>query len=445
MGLYTDSINTSVAFKVNEAQRDTDRNLRRLSTGDRILRPEDDAGALQVAMKMDSSRKRSDAALLGLQNARSYTEAQDQALDVVGQLFTRLSELATLATDATKNSSDRNGYNYEFQNLVQEIQRIDLQEFNDIRLFRGKSYKVIETPTRLTWSEAQQAVKQVSDEDPQNTHYLATVTSQAEQDEINRQIANYTGNALWLGGSDQVVEGEWRWVEGPEGLEDGGQGRLFWVAGVNSRGDVGEIGTNGSYLNWNGGEPNDSGASEDALQMLKSSGLWNDLPKDSTTLPGYLRETDQDDLAVSYHEDGDTFDLTNISYTSGQEGDVLYLPNELFSSMNVKTVADAVRAVELITGKNQQPETDEDRFSALSVIARLRAQVGANLSRLGSEIEHLTRKRDNFEAAHSRTADLDVALESTRFQRNSAKLEFGAAMLAQANGLSLQTSVMNFI
>ena len=129
MGLYTDSISTSVAFKVNEAQRDTDRNLRRLSSGDRILRPEDDAGALQVAMKMDSSRKRSDAALLGLQTARSYTEAQDQALGVVGQLFTRLSELATLATDATKNSTDRSGYNYEFQNLVQEIQRIDLQEY----------------------------------------------------------------------------------------------------------------------------------------------------------------------------------------------------------------------------------------------------------------------------------------------------------------------------
>ena len=101
--------------------------------------------------------------------------------------------------------------------------------------------------------------------------------------------------------------------------------------------------------------------------------------------------------------------------------------------MNLNTVADAVRAVELITGKNQQPETDEDRYSALAVISDLRAQVGANLSRLGSEIAHLTRKRDNFEAAYSRTADLDVSLESTRYRKNSIKLEFGAAMLAQAN------------
>ena len=109
MALYTDSISTSVAFEVNAAQRDTDRNLRRLSSGERIQRPEDDSGAMQVAMKLDSSRKRSDAALLGLQNARSYTEAQDHALDVVGKLFTRLSEIATLAMDPTKGSTDRSG------------------------------------------------------------------------------------------------------------------------------------------------------------------------------------------------------------------------------------------------------------------------------------------------------------------------------------------------
>lgn len=445
VGLYTDSISTSVAFKVNEAQRDTDRNLRRLSSGDRILRPEDDAGALQVAMKMDSSRKRSDAALLGLQNARSYTEAQDQALDVVGQLFTRLSELATLATDATKNSTDRSGYNYEFQNLVQEIQRIDLQEFNDIRLFRGTTYKLFDVAANIKWTDAKAAVDAQNAADTLNYHYLATITSQSEQDEIARQIGDVGINA-WLGGQDTAVEGEWRWTEGPEGDEDGGQGRLFWT------GTSGGSAVGGAYQNWGTGEPNNSG-DEDYLQISQASsptGSWNDLPDRDTMGAGYqprgyVRETEEGNLPIAYHEDGSTFGLSKISYTSGREGDVLYLPNELFSSMNVNTIADATRAIELITGKNQQPETDEDRFSALSVIARLRAQVGANLSRLGSEIEHLTRKRDNFEAAHSRTADLDVALESTRFQRNSAKLEFGAAMLAQANGLSLQTSVMNFI
>ena len=183
MALYTDSISTSVAFEVNAAQRHTDRNLRRLSSGERILRPEDDSGAMQVAMKLDSSRKRSDAALLGLQNARSYTEAQDHALGVVGQLFTRLSELATLAMDPTKNASDRSGYDYEFQNLIKEVLKIDLEEFNDIRLFRGTKYTLIDSGFDIDWTQAKTEVDTLDAQDPLNYHYLATVTSQAEQDE----------------------------------------------------------------------------------------------------------------------------------------------------------------------------------------------------------------------------------------------------------------------
>ncbi len=456
MALYTNSISTSVAFEVNAAQRDTDRNLRKLSTGDRILNPADDAGAMQVAMKLDSSRKRSDAALLGLQNARSYTEAQDNALKVVGNLFTRLSELASLATDTTKNSTDRVAYDYEFQNLVKEIQKIDLEEFNDIRLFRGTKYTLIDKGEAINWTDSKNEVDTLDAEDPLNYHYLATITSQAEQDEIARQIGAVGINA-WLGGRDHVdptdptEEGKWRWTEGPEGKEEGGMGRQFW-SGLSGGSAVG-----GAYENWGSGEPNNS-PDEDFLQISQAKqpdgGEWNDwknlntgtiAPAGNYQPSGYVRETNEGNLPIAFHENGDTYELAKISYTTGKKGDVLYLTGEIFTTMNVKTVADATRAIELITGKNQQPETDEDRFSALTVIAALRAQVGANLARLKNETDHLTRKRDNFEAAHSRAADLDVALESTRFRKNAAKLEFGAAMLAQANALPQNTAIMNFI
>ena len=39
------------------------------------------------------------------------------------------------------------------------------------------------------------------------------------QDEIDRQLRVLLPmTALWLGGSDRSNEGEWRWVEGPEGF-----------------------------------------------------------------------------------------------------------------------------------------------------------------------------------------------------------------------------------
>jgi len=54
--------------------------------------------------------------------------------------------------------------------------------------------------------------------------YLATITSQVENDFIKGK----TKGVGWIGASDAAVEGDWRWVTGPEGLEDGGKGLLFW-------------------------------------------------------------------------------------------------------------------------------------------------------------------------------------------------------------------------
>jgi len=50
--------------------------------------------------------------------------------------------------------------------------------------------------------------------------YLATVTSQAEQDFLNGAFSYLFGfgavSTTWLGASDADVEGEWRWLGGPE-------------------------------------------------------------------------------------------------------------------------------------------------------------------------------------------------------------------------------------
>lgn len=58
--------------------------------------------------------------------------------------------------------------------------------------------------------------------------YLATVTSAAEyQFIIDRVFPHTYSDVTYLGGR-QTGPGEWRWVTGPEGQEDGGKGRLFW-------------------------------------------------------------------------------------------------------------------------------------------------------------------------------------------------------------------------
>lgn len=74
-----------------------------------------------------------------------------------------------------------------------------------------------------------------------STGYLATITSQAENDFV---AARLQGDG-WIGGSDEGTEGVWKWVTGPE------SGTTFW------NGASGGSAPEGQYANWSSGEPND--------------------------------------------------------------------------------------------------------------------------------------------------------------------------------------------
>jgi len=107
------------------------------------------------------------------------------------------------------------------------------------------------------------------------TGYLVTIMSQEENDFVAARL----GGAGWMGASDAAVEGEWRWVTGPEA------GIQFWSGDENGN-TVG-----GNYANWSTGEPNDSGSNEDCAQFLSGgSGQWNDLPCSGSDLPGFVVE-----------------------------------------------------------------------------------------------------------------------------------------------------------
>lgn len=101
--------------------------------------------------------------------------------------------------------------------------------------------------------------------------YLVTLTSQAEADFSGSQ-AQGVG---WIGATDDAVEGEWRWVTGPEA------GTLFWNGGVG--------GTEVTFAFWNANEPNDypdgfvTPGEENFAHITDPSvtvspGSWNDLP-----------------------------------------------------------------------------------------------------------------------------------------------------------------------
>ncbi|MBI2517599.1 MAG: flagellin [Opitutae bacterium] len=71
--------------------------------------------------------------------------------------------------------------------------------------------------------------------------------------------------------------------------------------------------------------------------------------------------------------------------------------------------------------------------TAIGNVATMRANNGAEQSRLGFAAEVLTVNKANLESANSRIIDVDVASESTQLARYNILVQSGTAMLAQAN------------
>ncbi len=113
------------------------KSLNRLSSGSKIVNPSDDAGGLAVSMKLSAAAKRSAAAANNIGNATSFLQAQDGVMKVAGKILDRMSELATLHTDVTKNTDDTANYSAEFDQLSTELGNLAASSFNGISLFAG--------------------------------------------------------------------------------------------------------------------------------------------------------------------------------------------------------------------------------------------------------------------------------------------------------------------
>jgi fibronectin-binding autotransporter adhesin len=163
----------------------------------------------------------------------------------------------------------------------------------------GDSYSFV-TQANVTWTQALSEAKSGIGANVGDT-YLATITSRLENS-VAGAAAGYV--ASWLGaervtgiGTDAI----WRWVTGPEGLQNNGKGLEFFTQnGSETTNGSGGTAIGGAYVNWNPAtpEPNNSGGAnlsasgqaEWVMQFVGTQGQWNDL-NPSNALTGYVKET----------------------------------------------------------------------------------------------------------------------------------------------------------
>ncbi len=116
--------------------------MNKLSSGSKIVNPSDDAGGLAVSMKLRATAARQTALQTNIGDATSFLQTQDGALQVVGSILNRISELETLYQDPTKNTSDQANYDGEFTQLQSELTNLTGEAFNGVSLFGSSSFTV---------------------------------------------------------------------------------------------------------------------------------------------------------------------------------------------------------------------------------------------------------------------------------------------------------------
>jgi flagellin len=140
----------AAAYNLANTNVNLQRSLQRLSSGSRINSSFDDAGGLAVSMKMSASIRRTEATQANVGNALSLLQTQDGVLKSADKVLIRMSELATLAQDVTKSTSDLALYSTELTQLKGQLNLMLSEKFNGISLFQSGTTTGLDVVTSLT-------------------------------------------------------------------------------------------------------------------------------------------------------------------------------------------------------------------------------------------------------------------------------------------------------
>jgi flagellin len=142
MIVNTNTIALATVRQVKENESALARSLARLSSGSKIVQPIDDVAGSAESFRLTVQVHGIAAARANVANAVSFTQTQDGYLRGISKALNLMSELSVLAQDGTKNDSDRQLYQAEFNTLSAHIADASTKQFNGIPLFSGETLNV---------------------------------------------------------------------------------------------------------------------------------------------------------------------------------------------------------------------------------------------------------------------------------------------------------------
>ena len=485
--INTNSAATEATFNLSKANDNLRRSIARLSSGNRITRPTDDAGGLAVAYKLQSSVKRTEASLNNHQNALSFLQVQDGVLEAMGDIVDRMSELRTMAADVSKNTADVENYSKEFLELQDQLAQMKREKFNGVELFAveaeeddlkglNKAHLLVNgefhnnvNDKRATGSYAKKEQYEYFDDplvenrtksmyDKYEFKLYTNPSGVAEDGNINLNIVNLQ---FMLGLKDPSVFGRDQNINANGGALDG----TDWAnAGFdkNNNGAIDDFEISASGLD---GAPNNAISSGE----WKNSGFDADgdgvMDAAEVAASGYSTDGNTTitgaEIAASGLDTGtgaiDATEASRAPYFVEGYGNAINVENNVnlgglqqpsldvgdgavHPSNDTGNGGPGINYQDMLTEEGYVKDITkisiEEFTNIIEKIADVRAENGAEQQRVNQSLSLQQNNLVNLEAAHGRIMDVDVAMESTRLARHSVTVQASAAMVAQANQMT---------
>ena len=107
-----------------QIQRSMTKIMEKLSTGQRINKPNDDPAGLSISTKMTAQIKGLNQAVRNAQDATSMVQTADGATLEISNMLQRMRELSVQSLNGTNTANDRVALDTEFQALLLEVDRV---------------------------------------------------------------------------------------------------------------------------------------------------------------------------------------------------------------------------------------------------------------------------------------------------------------------------------
>lgn len=131
------SLNAQRVLRLQKMSQD--KTLERLASGERINKAADDAAGLAISEKLKAEIRSLRQATRNANDGISMIQTAEGGLNEISNILVRLRELSIQAASDTVGDTERGFTDKEFQNLVEEVQRIaDVTKFNGTSLLSGK-------------------------------------------------------------------------------------------------------------------------------------------------------------------------------------------------------------------------------------------------------------------------------------------------------------------